>query len=241
MYTENNNHEGNHVKLRIAIGATLGIVGASLVVPAMNSMLQPELVPWWAILLLVIGGMAIITGLLILIVPPKRWKHIWQSVLGFPTWLREIYTWHKYGPKCIIEMPVIDFELYPDDQTRRYSAKVFLTVFISEKTSDYYPVRCSFRNISFQLEQKHGLMPLHASLELNPVQSLEIILKTPGKTTHRIGLSWFPYNNPAIVFIDLQKPYTWIIKGIHVYLGNLRRYRKLSRKRRVFNGEKTQL
>lgn len=241
MDTENNNHESNHVKLRIAIGSTLVIVGAALVGPAMNSMLQPEPWPYWAIILLILGGIVVIIGLLVLIVPFKSWRKLWQSVLGFPTWLRDIYIWHKYGPKCIIEMPVIDFELYPDDQTRRYSAKVSLTVFVSEKTSDYCPVRCDFRDISFQLEQKYGLMPLHASLELNPVQSLEILLKTPGKTTHTISLSWFPYTNPAIVFIDLQKPYTWEIKDVRVYLDNLRKYRKLSRKGRLSNVEKTQL
>ena len=200
-----------------------------------------QAIPWYQSGFFWAGIIIVAIALLILIVPPKRWKRIWQSVLGFPTWLREIYIWHKYDPKCIIEMPVIDFELYPDDQMRRYSAKVSLTVFVSEKTSDYCPVRCSFRNISFQLEQKHGLVPLHASLELNPVQSLEILLKTPGKTTHKISLSWFPCDNPAVLFIDTQKPYTWEIKDVRVYLDNLRRYRKLSRKGRLSNVEKTQL
>ena len=177
------------------------------------------------------AGIAIVViALLILIVPPKSWRKIWQSVLGFPTWLRETYIWHKYGPKCILEIPVIDFELYADEQTRRYSAKVFLTVVVPEKTRSYFPVRCIFGNIRFQLEQKHGVIPLSASLEINPPQGTEILLNTPGKTTHWIGLSWFPSNNPAIIFIDLQKPYTWIIKDVHIHLDNLQKYRKLSRK-----------
>ena len=87
--------------------------------------------------------------------------------------------------------------------------------------------------MAFQLEQKHGLILLHAPLELNPVQSLEYVLNTPGKTTYKIGLSWFPCNNPAILFVDTQKPYTWEIKDVRVYLDNLQKYRKLSRKGRV--------
>lgn len=206
---------------------------------AVNKLLQSgQSLPGWAIGLLILGTLLFLTTVLILTVSPKSWIRIWQSILGLPRWLRETYIWHKYGPKCTLEMPVIDFELYSDEQMRRYSAHIFLTVFVSEKTSKYYPVSCSFRNMTFQLEQKHGLILLHASLELNPVQSLEILLNTPGKTTHKIGLSWFPCNNPAIVFVDLQKPYTWVIRDVRVYLDNLRSYRKLSKKGRVSNAEK---
>lgn len=232
--------ERTHIKwiatALLAIGsACWGLAGV-----AVNKLVQSgQVLPVWAILLLVIGALCFLAAFLLLLAHPKSWRELWQSVLGFPTWLRETYIWHKYGPKCTLEMPVIDFELYSDEQMRRYSANIFLTVFVSEKTSKYYPVRCSFRNITFQLEQKYGLVPLHASLELNPVQSLEILLNTSGKTTHKIGLSWFPCNNPAIVFVDLQKPYTWVIKDVHVYLDNLRKCRKLSKKGRVSNVEKT--
>ena len=231
MDTENN----SRLQLRIAIGSALVLVGLALFGVAMTSILQVEPCPWWAIALLIVGVTTIITGLLLLILPPKSWRKIWQSVLGFPTWLRETYIWQKYGPKCILETPVIDFELYADEQMRRYSAKVFLTVFVSEKTRSYLPVRCTFRNIRFQLEQRHVMIPLSASLELNPLLETEILLNTPGKTTHSIGLSWFPYNNPTILFVDTQKPYTWVIKEVHVYLDNLQKYRKLSRKGRVSN------
>ena len=180
------------------------------------------------------AGIAIVViGLLILIVPPKSWRKIWQSVLGFPTWLRETYIWHKYGPRCILETPVIDFALYSDEHTRKYSAVVFLTVSVSEKTLNYCPVRCDFRNTKFQLNQKHGLIPLHAPLELNPLQGREISLNTVGNSSHRVSFSLFPYDNPAILFVDLREPYTWIIKDVHIHLDNLQRYRKLSRRGHV--------
>jgi hypothetical protein len=241
MNVENNNYEDNHIKLRIAIGSALVVAGASLVGPAMNRILQPEPAPQWAILLLVMGGIILITGLLILIVPSKHWKHIWQSVLGFPTWLREMYIWHKYGPKFILETPLIDYELCAAEQWRRYSSKVQLTVVVSEKTRKYCPVRVSFNNMTFRLEQRHGMIPLNAVLERNTLQPTEIVMNKLGKITCWMPVSWLPYDNPAVLFVDTQKPYTWVIKDIHVYLDNLQRYRKLSRKGWVYNAEKTQV
>jgi hypothetical protein len=227
-------------RIRIAVGSVLGVGGASLVGPALNSILQPEPWPHWAIILLIIGGIIFIGGLLILIIPPKSWRKLWQSILGFPTWLRETYMWHKYGPDCTLEKPVIDFELYSDEQMRKYTAVAFLTVFISEKTLKYCPVKCDFRDARFQLNQKHGLIPLHAPLELNPLQGRGILLDTEGKTSHRVSFSWFPCNNPAIVFVDPQETYTWEIKDVHVYLDNLHKYRKLSKKGQISNVRKTE-
>lgn len=236
MDTENN----EHCKVRRTIAIILASVGVAFMSRLPQLLPGEQAIPWYQSGFFWAGIAIVVLALLIPIVSPKSWRKLWQSVLGFPTGLREKYIWHKYGPECTLEMPVIDFELYSDEQMRRYSAHIFLTVFVSEKSSKYYPVRCSFRNMTFQLEQKHGLVPLHASLELNPVQSLVILLNAPGKTTHKIGLSWFPCNNPAIVFVDLQKPYTWIIKDVHIHLDNLQKYRKLSRKGRMSNAEKTQ-
>lgn len=135
---------------------------------------------------------------------------------------------------------MIEFELYPN-QMRRYSTNVFLKVIIPEKTRKYLPVRCSFASIGFRLVQMHGIVPLSASLELTagPLVT-ERLLNIPGETTLRVGLSWFPYNNPAIIFVDLQKSYTWEIKDVRVYLDNLQKYRKLSRKGRVSYDKRSQ-
>jgi hypothetical protein len=229
MDIENNEHESNNVKLRISIGSALVIVGASLVGPAMNRMLQSEPWPYWTIILLIVGGLAIVIGLLILIVPPKSWKKIWQSILGFPTWLRETYIWYKYGPKCVLKAPVIDYELYLDGNERRYSTKVYLSISVSEKAKNYYPIRCDLSNISFTLYQKQGLMPVKAFLERNPLLPTKILRDKPGNTNHWIGLSWFPYNNPDIVYLDVYRRYKWVITNIYIYLGNLRKRRKLTK------------
>lgn len=224
-------NEHTQVRWIASVLTAMGAACWGLAGLAVNKLLQSgQSLPGWAIGLLILGTLLFLAAVLILTVSPKSWRNIWQSVLGFPTWLREAYIWQKYGPKCMLGIPVIDFELYADEQMRRYSANVFLTVFASEKTRSYFPVRCSFRLIKFQLEQKHEMVPLYALLELNPVQPLEYVLNTPGKTTYRISLSWFPYTNPAILFIDVQKPYSWVIKDVYVYLDNLQNYRKLSRK-----------
>jgi len=187
------------------------------------------------------GIVIVVMALLILVVPPKNWRHIWQSVLGIPAWLRETYIWYRYGPRCILETPVIDFALYPDEHMRKYSAVVFLTVFISKKTLSYCPVRCDFGNAKFQLNQRHKLIPLCAPLELNPLQGRQILLNnTVGKTSHRVSFSWFPYDDPATLFIDTQKNYMWEIEDVRVYLDNLHSYRKLSIKGWVSNAEKTE-
>ena len=231
--------ENNRCNVRITSAAILASVGVAFMSRLPQLLPGQQAVLWYQSGFFWAGIAIVVIALLILILPPKSWRKIWQSVLGFPTWLRETYIWQKYGPKCTIEIPAIDFELYLDEQMRRYSTHIFLTVFISEKTSKYCPVRCSFRNMTFQLEQKHGLILLRAPLELNPVQSLEYVLNTPGKTTYKIGLSWFPCNNPAILFVDTQKSYKCVIKDVHVYLDNLKKYRKLSRKGWISNAEKT--
>lgn len=240
MNTEDSNldTENNHCQVRITFAIIVASVGVAFMSRLPQLLPEQQSIPWYQSGFFWAGIVIVLVALLILIVPPRRWKCFWKSVLGFPIWIREMYIWQKYGPKYTIEIPTIDYELYADNSMRRYSTHIFLTVFISEITNKYYPVRCSFRNVTFQLEQKHGLISLYAPLELNPIQSLEYVLNTPGKTTCKIGLSWFPCNNPAILYIDTQKPYTWIIKGIHMHLDNLQKYRNLSRKGRVSNAEK---
>jgi hypothetical protein len=225
-------------KIRIAVGSGLIVIGSAFMSRLSQLLPGQQAIPWYQSGFFWAGVVIALIGLLILIIPPLSWRKLWQSVLGFPIWLCETYIWHKYGPECNLEMPVIDFELYSDEQMRKYTAVAFLTVFISEETLKYCPVKCNFRDTKFQLNQKHGLIPLHAPLELNPLQGREILLDIEGKTFHRVSFSWFPYNNPAIVFVDLKKPYTWEIKDICVYLDNLRKCRKLSKRGLVSNDQK---
>ena len=176
------------------------------------------------------AGIAIVVmALLILIVPSKNWKRVWWSITGLPRWLRELYIWHKYGPKCTLEIPAIDYELYSDSNERRYSTKVHLSINVSEKANNYYPIRCDLSDIKFTLYQKQGLMPVSASLERNPLLATKILRNTSGNTSHWIGLSWFPYNNQDIVFLDVNRRYKWEITDVYIYLGNLHKRRKLTK------------
>lgn len=236
MDTENNKRE--YPPQRIAAASIFGIMAGAFVGSAMSSIQPGQDWPQWVIWFLVVGGILCFTALIIL-VPVAWWKRIWQSIVGFPSYLRETYIWHKYGPKCTIETPVVDYELYPDNNERRYSTKVVLSIKVSEKARNYYPIRCDLSDIKFVLHQKQGLMPVRHLLERNLLLETKILRNTPGNTSHWIGLHWFPYNNPDSVFLDVYRRYRWTITDVHVYMGNLHKRRKITKTGWAVNAQKT--
>ena len=223
---------GDRLQVRIAVGCAFTSVGAALAVVAMTSILQPEPCPWWAILILVFGGVLFVTGLLILTVSPKRWKHIWHSVLGFPKWLHETCVWRRYGPVCSIGEAEVTSKLSQDGQMRIYTATVPLSFCLPERTKNYCPVRVIVARdtVTFHLEQRQETLPLEAIGTTST-----IALKTLGKTTpHEMVFSSSFCNNPSVFFIDLQQaPCRWIIGGIEVHLANIKKFRKLSKRGKV--------
>ena len=238
MDTGNNNSLG----LRIAIGSGLVATGCAIAGPAMSNILQVEPVPLWAIILMIIGVTAIISGLSILIIPPRRWRYIWQFMLGFPTWLRETKIWKRYGPVCTFGEPKITFHLSKDRQTREYTANISLLISLSEKARNYYPVKVLVdkETTKFHLEQNRGGVRVSPnSLELVPGTIRQTIRNTPSNTLIDLAFSWSPYNNPAIAFIDIQNPpYEWIVEGVEVHLANVNKIRKLSKRGKVSSIEK---
>lgn len=171
--TTGNNHENSHGNVRIAVASILGTVGAGFISRLPLFIPGQEVIPWYQSGFFWAGIAIVVIALLVLIVMPKTWKILGQSLLGSPAWLRETYLWYRYGPRCTIETPLIDSELYPEEDLRTYRATVCLSVFVSEQTRNYLPIRWFIADTRCQLEQKHGLVPLHALLELNPFQSRE--------------------------------------------------------------------
>lgn len=237
-----NNHENNHCPMRIAIGSGSLVVGAALLGPVMNSMLQSEPWPWWAIILLTVGSIFVITGLLVLIVPPKKWKRLWSLILGLPKWVCETYIWKRYGLKCTIGKPEITFEPSENKQMWVYKASIPLSIYILEKTGNYYPIELIFKKdtTTFQLKQKRGLAELRP-IDLQIPETIRTLFNTPGKTTNRIDFSATRSNIPNTFpsLIDIQKSYEWIISGIEVHLNNINKFRKLSKNGKVSNAQKT--
>lgn len=214
------------------IGGGLITVGLGLVVTTVARLLQPgvERAPAWAIALLAVGGLALVTGLLLVIIRPKTWKGLWLSFLGLPSWRRETCIWRRCGLTCKVGIPKIDHQLSQNGQSREYSAKVRLLVSLSEKARDYLPLGISVDKSTtfFVLEQNRGLASVHpVTLEVVPGTPRETLLKTPGMHAYDIAFSASVFNNPSIVFVDLERPYTWTLKGITSHLANVKKTRLL--------------
>jgi hypothetical protein len=183
----------------------------------------------------------LISGLLILILPPSRWGLIWRSILDFPTWVCETYIWRRYGPECTFGKPNVAFEMSISGETRIYKAKVLLSVFLLKKAADYYPVRIVVDKVRTRLylEQKRGGRKLDPiPLELVPGTSREVLLSTPGENRRELEFSWNFVNNPSVAFIDIQRPpYKCVIKGINLHLSNIKKFRELSQSWKITNAK----
>lgn len=241
MDTENN-YESKRLRLRIARGAVLVALGGSLMSRLPQLLPGQQELSWYQSPFTVVGIIIVFIGLVILFMPSKYWRYIWHSVLGLPRWLRETYIWRIWGPVCTLDNLQVTFGLSQDGQWRIYTGKVSLSICLLEKTRNYYPVRVVVNKDTtmFYLEQKRGLVKLpRAALEVVAGTTREILLNTPGKTTHEMVFSWCSYNNPSIAFIDIQQPpYECIIEGIEVHLTNITKFRKLSKRGKVSNVEK---
>jgi hypothetical protein len=224
MNTENN-HESNN--LRIALGSAFVLVGITLVGTAVEIISRVQPIPWWAILLLVIGSLTLVIGLLILIVPPRHWKNIWHSVFGLPKWFRNACYWKCYGPKCTIGDPIFKpseiTEIGHDD----FEAKISASVMIWIKTRGK-PLRINLSSTNVCLEQKVGWDERETRFRLNTQQGIpEIILEPCKKWCDQILVSW-TYHGKRDYFPNIQKRHRWGIWGISIALprGNVKQLHK---------------
>ncbi len=221
-----------------AVGVALSPTGLALMGWAVDrlavlSQMVGQNTAWWPIPLLVLGSVMLVVGLLLIIVPPKRWKGLWLAFRGFPAWLREVRIWGRCELTYEAGVPKIDHQLSQDGQTRQYTAIVRLLVSVSEKAKDYLPLGISVAKSTtfFVLEQNRGLASVHpVTLEVVPGTARETLLTTPGTHPYVVAFSASQYNNPSIVFVDLEQPYTWTLKGVTANLANVRKTRQLRAK-----------
>jgi hypothetical protein len=221
MDTESNN------PLRIAIGTGLIVVGGIVGGPAMARMLQPEPMPCWALILLILGGVTIVSGLLILIVPPRRWGSLWHSVLELPKWLHSTCYWECHGPRCTIGNPIFKpseiSEIGHDD----YEAKISASIMVWIKTGDK-PLRINLSSANVCLEQKVGWDERKTRFQLNTQQVIpEIILEPHVVWCDQILVNKMCHGKRES-FPDIQKRHRWGVRGISVALpkGNVKQLHK---------------
>jgi hypothetical protein len=86
--------------LRIAFGSAFVLIGLTLLGLAMNGEIQSKITPWWVIPFMVIGVIALIVGLLILRVSPKRWKII-ECLLNIAIWQLS----HLFNDELLVFLP----------------------------------------------------------------------------------------------------------------------------------------
>lgn len=212
--SDENSHERNN--LRIAVGSTLVVVGAALVGPALNSMLQVEPCPWWAIILLIAGVISLIIGLLILIVPPKKWRSL--SPIRIQKQIRSNCIWLFRGPKWSCSKPIIFLnEVFqtPDDDIRgqiKYGATISLTI----KNRDKSPLEVGFYSLTVNIEQRYGRSKIKKSLY--PNISNRVTIQPSHKDTFKFHLHGICDERRMI---DVKKPYDWGIQGILVALNGV--------------------
>lgn len=164
------------------------------------------------------AGIAIvIIALLILVVPPKNWRRIWQLMLGLPRWIYETYIWKRYGPKYTIGDPSIDSKILENSIGTRYTANVVVTI----TNWDKYPLEVDLRWVKVCVAQKAGWKPLSIGLTTKLGQGI-ITLKSGETGRYPVVLDYI-WNGNSEGSPNIHSRYKYGVQGIYViFRGNRR-------------------
>lgn len=177
----------------------------------MNRILQPEPWPWWAIILLIVGGVIAISGLAILMVPPKNWRKIWRGLRGIPRWIRETPMWMLFGPKVCIGNPEIKSEVSANGLEIHYTAMVKVSICNKSKS---IRVNISSLRVSIEQQTEWG-EDLIVVLRGKWVPAIEVDPK--GIYIDEFVVQAVCSGNPEH-FPNLQIKYVWGLTGINITL-----------------------
>lgn len=218
MAIENN---GN----RIGIGVGLAIVGSTLVGAGVDNIsLVPT--PWWAILLLIIGSVALIVGLLYLI-PPESWKKIGRNIkYGVPYRIRKVYHTKLTGHSPTINISTPKFAISTSQTAENCYETIISSTFELSMEPGTRPSRVNINSIIVCVEVEKGETELDRHKSIIPLITHEYfpqIELTPGGdvwkreiiiTTKSLG------NKDSIPYI--QKEPAWGIDYISVDLPKIK-------------------
>ena len=217
MDTENN-QEGNRLKLRIAVATILALGGFSLVGIALTSIPQSGLWPEWVVPILIIGVIAIVVAFLILIISPRRWRNIWQSIIGFPRWLKETCVWIFCGPKCTIGDPTFNQSEVSKVGQDYYETKITATFGVTVKNKSK-PIRVNFSPAEVCLEQIVGWDQKKVPFILETHKGIPKKRLEPRKSDdYEVEVYLVCGGGDREHFPDIHKDYRWGIQGIYVVL-----------------------
>lgn len=94
--------ENNHIELRVGVATVLALVGAAFMSRLPQYIPGQKEIAWYQSGFFWVGLAIVILALLILLIHPKYWKRIWQSIWGFPNWIHKTYIWKRYKPVIVI-------------------------------------------------------------------------------------------------------------------------------------------
>jgi hypothetical protein len=209
--------ENNHLQIRIAFAGILALVGAAFVSRLPQLLPGQQAIPWYRFGFFWAGIGIVLLALLILIVPPRRWKTIWCSVLGLPRWFRNTYYWKCYGPRCNIGEPIFKSSEISEIGHDDYEAKITASIMVWIKTKGE-SLRINLSSANVCLEQRVGWEQQKVPFRLYTHQVIpEIMLKPRKEWCDQILVSLICRGNRES-FPDIKKRPRCGVWGISVTL-----------------------
>lgn len=183
----------------------------------------PQLLPgqqaiaWYQSGLFWAGIAIVVIALLILIVPPRHWKHTWYSVRGLPRRFCTACIWWCYGPKYNIYGPIFKSEVSEIGQGS-YKGTITASIWVWIKSKNK-PLRVNFSSANVCLEQRVGWEQRNARFRLDTGQGFPEVTLKPHEEWHEqilVSLGWRGGNRDS--FPDTQKRHHCGVWGIWVTL-----------------------
>jgi hypothetical protein len=205
--------ENNRILLRITAASILGAVGAALM-SRLPQMLPGNIpMPWYRDGYMLAGIILVIAALLVLVISPTRWKRIWNLIIGFPRWVRITFIWIRYGPKCIIEDPVMQSNKLEKPPGVSYEVQIRISIKNKGK-----PLKITLASMWMHIKQKTEWNILTMGLS-NRGGTPETELKPWEEGNYLVVVSGAGSGNPQD-FPDITKKYQWGIRAVNLSLPN---------------------
>jgi hypothetical protein len=216
-----NNQQDNNLALRISIGSAFVASGIVIGEPMLDRVLKAtpaEPAPWWAITLLVIAMIMLVSGLLILVVPRKTWRRIGYNIrYGFPLQIQKMYHMRRYGPKIDNSTPT--FNKTMSEISGTYDVTIVATFNIEIKPSTK-PVKVNLNSVTLYVGAEEDWDNRCVIISLSHKDLIPEIYLQPGDPPWRQTITISTKINRATKDdIPRIKPHpNWGIDGIKVTL-----------------------
>jgi len=208
-----NNHEGNHLALRIARGTSLIALGGALV-SRLPQLLPGQKTPlWYQSPFMIMGIIIALIGVLILFAPSKFWRNLWNSLIRLPRWFGITYTWLRYSPRYRISDPTFTDEFSKTNYEEKITAIV--NIWIKNRNK---PLKINLNSANVCLELRVGWEQQKVRFRLDTKQGISEIILKPGENWQgQVSVTMLSQGNLEPLF-DIRKMLHYGVWGICVIL-----------------------